>query len=243
MNLFRRLDPRSKIFYVGVVSTVAVVFDSLIYLSILLVVSFAVLYLCGGSGIGTLYRLRKILYLLVGIAIVQSIFTSEGTPIITIGSIRILTDYGVFRGLQFLLRLSVIIVSSSILLTSTNRDLTQGLLQLKIPYEIVFMLLIAGKFLPLLRDEFNNKVIAMELSGVDFKKIGFKKKLTAYKYLLLPVTVNSLLKSKEMAISMEVRGFRAMDRRSSYRELKFEKIDLAFIISSMIFITVLFIIR
>ena len=46
MNLFRRLDPRSKIFYVGIVSTVAVAFDSLIYLSILLVVSFAVLYLC-----------------------------------------------------------------------------------------------------------------------------------------------------------------------------------------------------
>lgn len=234
MKPFKELDPRSKIFYVALVSTLSVLLNKLLPLLILLMGSFIILYLCGGNGINTLYRLRKLIFILVGISIIQSIFNNDGKALIQLGNIMILTDYGLFRGLQFLLRLSVIIVSSSILLTSTNRDLTQGLLQLRIPYEIVFMLLISAKFLPLLRDEFKNKALAMELTGIDFKKVSLEKKLTAYKYLLLPVTVNSLLKSKEMAIAMEVRGFRSMDRRTSFRELKLRIFDYLFIFLSVV---------
>lgn len=222
------LDPRSKLFFVAIVSSFAVAVDNMIMLVLIFILTMVVISYIG-QGVGqSVRRLGKLIYLVLAIAIIQSILTDAGDPLIQLSGWTILTDYGVERAIQFLLRVSIIVTSSLIVLTSSTRDLIQGLLQMKLPYELVFMLSIAAKFLPTLRNEMIHKVMAMELQGIDLKGISMGKKLKAYRYLLLPVTVNSLIKSRELGVAMEMRGFRAMDARTSFRQLRLKGKDYLF---------------
>lgn len=50
-------------------------------------------------------------------------------------------------------------------------------------------------------------VVALQLRGIDLKKIKLKEKLLTYKYLLLPVTANSILRTRELATAMEMKAF------------------------------------
>lgn len=224
----RYLDPRTKLFFVALVSSFAVAVNDTALLLILFILTIGVLNYLGKGFSHVISRLGKLIYLVLALAIVQSVFNQGGEPIIRISGVTVLTDYGLDRSVQFLLRVSIIVTSSFIILTSRTRDLIQGLLQMKIPYELVFMLSISAKFLPILRNEMVHKVMAMELQGIDLKAVGMGRKLKAYRYLLLPVTVNSLLKSRELAVAMEMRGFRSMERRTSYRRLRLELPDYLF---------------
>jgi len=228
------LDPRSKLFFVALVSSFAVAMDNMIMLVLILILTMVVIAYIGQRVGQSVRRLGKLIYVVLAIAIIQSIVTDTGDPLIQFSGWTILTDYGVERAIQFLLRVSIIVTSSMIVLTSSTRDLIQGLLQLKIPYELVFMLSIAAKFLPILRNEMVNKVLAMELQGIDLEAVGLGKKLKVYRYLLLPVTVNSLLKSRDLAVAMEMRGFRAMETRTSYRELSLGIRDYIFMTATAV---------
>jgi energy-coupling factor transport system permease protein len=43
--------------------------------------------------------------------------------------------------------------------------------------------------------------------------------------MLIPITVNSIMKAKELAAAMEMRGFRAYPERTSYMVLKMRAFD------------------
>jgi len=88
---------------------------------------------------------------------------------------------------------------------------------MKVPYEIAFMVSIAVRFLPIFRNEMIDMVTALQLRGIDLKKLGYREKIKVYQYLLLPITTNSILMAKELATAMEMRGFRAYAQRTSYR--------------------------
>ena len=138
------------------------------------------------------------------------------------------------KATEFILRLMIIIVSSVILTTSTSREIIQALIQMGLPYEIAFMVSISIRFLPLFKDEMRDMVVALQLRGIDLKKIKLKEKLLTYKYLLLPITANSILRARELATAMEMKAFRAYPKRSSYKILKMNKIDYLIITISLI---------
>ena len=77
-------------------------------------------------------------------------------------------------------------------------------------------------------------VVALQLRGIDLKKIKLKEKLLTYKYLLLPITANSILRARELATAMEMKAFRAYPKRTSYRMLKMNIIDYLIITISLI---------
>jgi len=87
------------------------------------------------------------------------------------------------------------------------------------------MVSIAIRFLPVFKEEMVDMVIAIQLRGIDFKKVKLNQKLKIYKYILVPIVINSVLKAKELSVAMEMRGFRAYPSRTSYRMLKMQAID------------------
>src|SRR5690606_22844110 len=111
------------------------------------------------------------------------------------------------RAIEFILRLSVIISSSAIITTSSSREIVQGLIQFHIPYEIAFMVSVSIRFLPVFRDEIMDMIIAIQLRGIDLKRVRFNEKLRIYRYIFVPVVINSLLKAKQLSAAMEMRGF------------------------------------
>lgn len=228
-----KMDPRPKLVIILLLSTLALIYDDVFMLSIILLVSFLVAILIKGNLTAVIFKLKKIIILMVFIAITQSLFIKTGQPIIKLGRFTLMTDYGIIRALQFILRISIIIVSAAILTTSTSREIVQGLVQWKCPYEIAFMVSIAIRFLPIFKEEMSDMVIAIQLRGIDFKKVKFRKKIMVYKYILLPIATNSILKARDLSSSMEMRAFRAYPTRTSYMVLKMQKFDYIIIILSI----------
>lgn len=229
------LDPRTKLIIVLVLSSLGIIYSNVAILLFLLIVATVTATICKSNLKSVVFKIRKLIYTLILIALFQSLLTNKGNPIITIGSVNLLTDYGILRSLEFILRMGIIIVSAAIITTSSSREIIQGLIQWKVPYEIAFMVSIAIRFLPILRDEMTDMLIALQLRGIDFKKIKMKEKINIYKYILVPITTNSIMKAKELAAAMEMRGFRAYQSRTSYMVLKMGIRDYLVIASSIAF--------
>jgi len=235
------MDPRPKLVIILVLSTLALIYDDIFILSIILLVSFLVAILIKSNLTAVIFKLKKIIILMAAIAITQSLFIKTGNPIIKLGIITVVTDYGIIRALEFILRISIIIVSASILTTSTSREIVQGLIQWNCPYEIAFMVSIAIRFLPVFKEEMSDMVIAIQLRGIDLKKVKLSEKIKVYKYILLPIATNSILKARDLSSSMEMRAFRAYPKRTSYMVLKMQKNDYIVIAMCIIASIIIFI--
>lgn len=234
------LDPRTKLIIVLLLSSLAIAYKDFLVLLSILFISISLGFLLKINLISIVFRIRRLVGLLVAIGFIQSILTRTGTPIVRIGGIYLITDYGIEKAMEFILRISIIISSSAIITTSSSREIVQALIQLKIPYEIAFMASIGVRFLPLFMEEMKDMIIAIQLRGLDLKKIRLVEKLKVYKYIFLPIIINSFLKAKDLGAAMEMRGLRAYTTRTSYMILRMNLRDyliIAFsIIGSLIFI-------
>lgn len=233
-----RADPRTKLATVLFFSTISLIYEEIWVLVLILFLSAMTALAMKSSLVAILVRLRKLLGVMAAIAIVQSIFTNTGSPIAKIGDITLLTDYGAAKALEFILRLGIIIVSAAIITTSSSREIVQGLVQWHCPYEIAFMTSVAIRFLPLFKEEMSDMVTAIQLRGIDLKRVKFREKIKIYKYILFPVVINSVLKAKELSSAMVVRGFRAYPQRTSYMILKMNFIDY-FIVASLVAVSII----
>ena len=165
------IDPRTKLAIVALLSTLGLIYKDLLSLVIILSVAILIALALNSNFISVVSRLKKLLGLILVIAIIQSIFIKEGNSVISLGSLSLLTDIGIMKATEFILRLMIIIVSSVILTTSTSREIIQALIQMGLPYEIAFMVSISIRFLPLFKDEMRDMVVALQLRGIDLKKI------------------------------------------------------------------------
>lgn len=222
-------DPRTKLVIVSILSTLGLIYNTPIVLLGILGVSTVIAFAMGSDLKHTIIKLKKLIFVMFAIVFVQSVFTKNGNPIFSIGDYILITDYGIMKSLEFILRISIIIVSSVIITTSSSREIVQGLIQMRIPYEISFMVSIAVRFLPVFKEEMVDMIIAIQLRGVDLKRLRFKDKIKVYRYIFLPMVMNSILKARELSASMEMRGFRAYPERTSFRVLKMEISDYVII--------------
>ncbi len=181
--------------------------------------------------------LKRLFYLIVGIAMVQSIFSQAGREIITLGGFHILTSYGLEKGLAFVLRIMIIVFSASLLATSNAREIIQGFVQWGMPYELAFMVATAIRFLPIMTQEIKDSLTAIQLRGMELDKIPIKKRLHIYSYLFTPIILGSLWKAEKLSMSIEMRGFRAYNTRTSYMTLKMSSLD--YVISSISLVSAL----
>ncbi len=225
------VDPRAKLMIVAVLSTLGVVYRDIYVLLGLFVGAFLIAMAFGVDFKYMIRKLQRFLKLLLVITVIQSIFTVAGHPIISVGKLVLLTDYGVIKGVEFILRMGVILMLGCVLATANQSALTQALIKIKVPYEIAFMSTVGIKFLPIFSEEFQDSLNAIMLRGIHIKKLGAKKKMNLYTYIFTPVIVNTLFRAKEMAMAMELRGFRAMPNRTSYLQLQLKARDYILIIS------------
>ncbi len=103
--------------------------------------------------------------------------------------------------------------------------LLQGLLKCKIPYDLAFMVCIGLRFIPILSEEIKDTFIAIQIRGINIKKLKLKKKLELVSITLMPVVIGTIDKSKKLSASIESRGFRRYPTRTSIYELRFSLKD------------------
>ena len=221
----KKADPRVKLFWVLLCTTGVLVFSRLFW-----VLGIALFTLAGTLSFGVdlqslLQRLRRFLPLLVVISLLHLLFVQTGEALVLIRGYRVITSGGIMRGAITLVRFFVILCSAAVMGNENIRRVLAALTKLRIPYLFSFMLMIALRFIPSFQSSFSDAIIALQLRGVDLNKLSFRRKIRMYGDLLLPVVADAVVKSRQLAIVMEARGFGAFDKRTSYLEVQMNAWD------------------
>lgn len=159
------------------------------------------------------------------ILILQVVFTRQGQPLLSAGSFTLFYAAGIPLALQFLLRMLVIFLAAGMLATSDARSLIQGLIQLRVPYSIAFMTTIAIGSIPKLGEEVRDTAAALALRGVNWRKIGLRRQIQALSTLFVPLILKAMARAEDLAVSLDLRGFRLKKQRSSWLRLRLRKAD------------------
>ncbi|NLK91050.1 MAG: energy-coupling factor transporter transmembrane protein EcfT [Clostridiales bacterium] len=228
------VDPRTKLVIVLCLSTLAIFIKDVLFLNGVLLITIIISLIFKTNMLQILRKIKRLLYVLLAIAVIQSVFSAGGRTLIEVGELVILTTVGLQKGLEFVIRIMIIILSATIITTSNSREIVQGLVQWKLPYEIAFMVSIGIRFLPILIEEIKDSVIAIQLRGIEIEKIPLRERFRVYSYLFTPVFVSTIIRAQKLSMSIEMRGFRAYETRTSYTVLEMSYTDYLVIFSSLL---------
>lgn len=207
-----RLDPRTKLVMLFSISCVAMLTSNVWFLLGLLVFTIVVLFL-GNVGLERQKKqLKGIITMLVFLFVIQALFGQA------------------YFGAVLCIRLVIVVMSALILLTGEMRDYLLALTQMKVPYELAYMVVLAFHFFPILREEALDVYHSIQLRGCELKKTSLKNKLLAFKGMCIPILAGALSRAEDTAIAMEARGFRMYRRRTYLRKLTLKKKDIALMV-------------
>lgn len=215
------LDPRTKMVMIAGISTASMGVKNLWLLLGLLLFTILLLLLGGVDLKRQIRQARTAVGMVAFLFVLQTVF----------GQMEL--------GALLCVRLMILIMSALILLTGEARDYLLGLVQMKVPYEIAYMVMIGLHFFPLLREEALDVYYSIQLRGTELKKISLRKKLQVYMKICLPILSGAMERAKDTSISMEARAFRAFPKRTYMRKLKLKMKDKLLILLFPV-LTVLF---
>jgi energy-coupling factor transport system permease protein len=235
-----RLDPRTKLVIIICITTLALIYNTPGRLLWLLTGTIILLLLFRVDLSGIWRLLRKLLPLILALFLVQVVFMRGGQVILSVGPVPLITEKGLEAGASVALRIGIVCVVGLLLASSSNsRDFILGLVQWKVPYEIAFMVSVTIRFLPLLREETSNMITAVQLRGVELKKVAWREKIDLYRSLFFPIVYGITLKAQQLSLAMEARCFRIYSRRTYLRKLKLTVTDYVLIFFFVIITLVL----
>ena len=133
--------------------------------------------------------------------------------------------------LALTVRFIALITSFSVFFLTTSPDkLSLALDKARIPYEFNFAFITAIRFVPVLADEAQTIMDAQRSRGLELDKGNFITRVKNYIPILLPLIINSIRRSLELAEAMESRAFGATEKRTNIYELRMIGSDYAVLI-------------
>lgn len=231
-SALHKADPRVKIILSLIYMILIFIADN--YMSFLMLTLFTILIIVI-SGIPIKYTLRglKPIAFIVIFTVIINIFTTTGTPIVQYGFIKI-TYEGIDVAVKLALRLSLLVISTSLLtLTTTPILLTDAIEKLMYPFkfvgmpvhEIAMMMTISLRFIPTLLEETDKIMKAQASRGADFDTGNFIQRAKSFIPVLVPLFVSAFRRADDMAIAMEARCYRGSEGRTRMKQLKISSID------------------
>ncbi len=128
--------------------------------------------------------------------------------------------------LALTIRFIVLITSFSIFFLTTSPDkLSLALEKARIPYEFNFAFITAIRFVPVLADEAQTIMDAQKSRGLELDKGNFITRIRNYIPILLPLIINSIRRSLELAEAMESRAFGLTENRTNLYDLAMKNSD------------------
>ncbi len=175
----------------------------------------------------------KAIVMILLITVVFNLFLTPGEAILSFWKINI-TKEGLETAITMALRLSFLIVGSSIMtLTTTPNNLTDGmekslspLKKLKLPvHEVAMMMSIALRFIPILLEETDKIMKAQLARGADFESGNLFKRAKALVPLLVPLFISAFRRANDLAMAMEARCYRGGEGRTKMKPLVYRRAD------------------
>ena len=241
-SLVHDLDPRVKFFFVLVLFVMALLFTNIFALFVLFMVPLPFVFVAKVNR-QWLRSLRGALLLAIFIFATNFIFgflypTSfpQITPPVDTGY-----EYLVLleRSISMTLRFVVLIASFSVFFLTTSPDhLGLALQQSHVPYEFCFAFTTAIRFVPVLADEAQTIMDAQKARGLELEKGNLLKRVRNYIPILIPLIVNAIRRSLELAEAMESRAWGANKNRTNLYSLKLKRSDYLLVLISVLMLAV-----
>jgi energy-coupling factor transporter transmembrane protein EcfT len=217
-SFIHRIDPRVKLTISLLILSLAAAYVDLLILTLLISVE---AFTVARAGVFRLWlkTLRGSMYL-AALVFVITLLTRllPGGPLVESLGYAVTYTY----------RLIVFLTSFSLFfLTTTPEEIALTLSKLKIPYEYIFAFVSAIRFTPVLADEMKSIMDAQRSRGLELDRGRFLSRVRKLIPVLIPLLVNVLRRSYELAEAMEVKCFGASKKRTYLRDLNIRPTDYA----------------
>ena len=233
-----RLDPRAKFFYVCVMFVIAIMFSELFPLIVLFLIQIPLIFVAGVQR-EWIRSLRGALFLAVMIFVFNFVFAylSPGgisgiePPVDTLPEYLMIFE----NSFALTLRFVVLVESFSVFFLTTSPDhLGLALEQSHVPYEFCFAFTTAVRFVPVLAEEAQTIMDAQKARGLELERGNFIKRIRNYIPILIPLIVNAIRRSLELAETMESRAWGATEKRTNLYVLRLKKPDFFLVMMSIL---------
>ncbi|WP_311481110.1 energy-coupling factor transporter transmembrane component T [uncultured Anaerococcus sp.] len=241
-SFIHKLDPRVKIIGVFLyIITIFFVKDFLTYIPFV-VFLMAVLTISKIPPKAIFRSLKPLIFIIVLTGVINLV-TTPGKEIFSIWKFSV-TEEGLYRTAFTILRLVLIILSTSVLTYTTSpMELTYGLEKLFSPLkkfgfpagELAMMISISLRFIPTLFDEANKIKMAQMARGADFESGNIVDRAVSMIPLLVPLFINALKRSGDLATAMEARLYMIGEERTKLNEIYMARTDWICLIGFTIF--------
>ena len=241
-SFVHRLDARIKLvltllFMVGIFFVVS--FMGFAFITVFLL---TVIFVSRVPLRSVLKSIKGIIFLLLLTAILNVFFTKGDDPTLALVSLKITDRWtieiyqeGLIFAAKMLLRLTYIVIGSSILtLTTTPVDLTHAVESLLKPlriirfpvHEFALIMSLTLSFIPSLIEETDRIIRAQKARGADFDTGGLVKRAKAFVPILIPLLVGGFRRAEELANAMNSRCYEGATKRTQMRVMKLSWRDL-----------------
>lgn len=250
-SFIHRLDPRSKLLFVLLFVFAVFLANNVITYALLLAFTLVVIAASRIRLYFLLNGLKPILILVIFTFFMHLFFTREGGLLVDLGILKIYEEglrQGIFISLRFLV---LVLITSILTLTTSPISITDGMedllgpfKRLKLPvHELALMMSISLRFIPTLMDE-TDKILKAQLArGSDISSGTLKERVRAVIPLLVPLFVSAFKRAEDLAVAMEVRGYRGGEGRTRYRQLKWDFRDTTAMIVLVVLVGSLYLLR
>ncbi|TCL68482.1 energy-coupling factor transport system permease protein [Hydrogenispora ethanolica] len=205
-TFIHRLDPISKLFYIGAAIAVPLLLPSLEVALVCLAVSAGLLR--GGRVFRKVLPLIGFsLVVLLSIIVIQGLFMAENRiPLFRVGPLIFYRE-GLTLAFGLCLRVVNILAAFAILvLTTKPSDLIESLVRKGLSPKIGYVLSSVLQIIPQMAGAMETVMDAQRSRGMETEG-RLSTRLKAFIPLIGPVVMNSLINTKERAMALEVRGF------------------------------------
>jgi energy-coupling factor transport system permease protein len=160
---------------------------------------------------------------------VLNVFINKNGTVLASWWIFTITDVGLISGAKIILRLSYLIMGSSLLtFTTTPVDLTHGIESLMRPLKVLhfpvrefaLIMSLTLSLIPSLIEETDRIIRAQKARGADFDTGGLIKRARAFVPILIPLLISSFRRADELALAMDSRCFEGATHPTKMRILR-----------------------
>ena len=244
------LDPRAKILLALMYIVSSFLCKNILSFALLLLSMLALVLLSKIKLSVLLKSVKPLLFVFIFSFAINLFLTKGETLWVSWGIIQIYKE-GVIDALLITIRILVLVLGASILMTYTTTPiaLTDGIESLLSPlskigvenvHYFALMMSIALRFIPTLMDETHKIMSAQKSRGADFESGGLIKRAKAMIPILIPLFASAVHRGIELATAMECRCYHGGKGRTRFRVLKFRLSDLlAFVLMILFIVAVL----
>ncbi len=171
----------------------------------------------------SVFELLVVLAFILGVAAVARVLRRVGRTMLltaTFSGVIFVVNFLVTGVLQtsalYAIRFVAIVVSTSLFFITTSPDeLEQVMKTFRLPRDVVFAFVTAVRFIPVMMLDALQIMDAQKSRGLELEKGNLVRRVRNMVPVLIPLVVNSVVRSGELAEAMESRAYGAVKRPTS----------------------------